>query len=84
MKSETVKHFSDGAATLTGSLGLTTGLLKFLDHHAAGIGALCTIITLIVYITFQILSHRKLSKADENKKDIQKILDELKEMKSGK
>ena len=71
MKSETLKASVDGAATLATSTGILTVSLKFLDHYAAGIGALCTIIFGIIYVIFQFLAHRKLTLADENKKDLE-------------
>ena len=69
MKQELAKHLSDGAVVLATSTGTLTVILKFLDNYAAGIGALCTIIFGLVYILFQFLAHKKLTLADENKKN---------------
>ncbi len=44
--------------------GLGTVLMGWFDAHAAGIGAICTVVTLIAYLTFSVIKLRK-DKKDE-------------------
>ncbi len=70
MKQDTLKALSDGLATSTVSLGIGTSSLSwlgFLNDNAAGLGVLLTFASFVIYFVFQILSHRKLSLADQNR-----------------
>ena len=67
MKQEIIKALSDGTVILASGTGILTMTLKFFDHYAAGIGAMCTIIFGLIYVLFQYLSHQKLTLADDNK-----------------
>ena len=69
-----------GTGVLAGSTGTVTSIMAYMRVEALGIGALCTIFTLVVYIFFQFLHYKKLSKADENKMKIDLILDKLKDL----
>jgi len=82
MEIETVKALVDGTGPLAASTGIVTSVMGYLEAEALGIGALCTMITLVVYIFFQFLHHKKLGRADENKIKIDLILAELKDMKN--
>ncbi len=70
MKQEITKELVNGSAALATGTGILTATLSFFDNHAAGIGAMCTLIFGIVYIVFQFLAHKKLTLADENKKQL--------------
>jgi len=52
---------------ITASSGIFTMVLHFFSSYAAGIGAMCTVLTLIVYTVFNILSHIKSNESKENK-----------------
>jgi hypothetical protein len=81
VKQETLKALSDGLATSTVSLGIGTSSLSwlgFLNDNAAGLGVLLTFASFVIYFVFQILSHRKLSLADENKLHLERIEKESK------
>ena len=77
MEIETAKNLVSGSGALAGSTSITATIMAYLEAEAKGIGALCAIVTLVVYIFFQILQHIKLNKTDENKKDIDLILSRL-------
>lgn len=81
MKQETLKALSDGLATSTVSLGIGTSSLSwlgFLNDNAAGLGVLLTFASFIIYFVFQIMSHRKLSLADQNKVHLERMEKESK------
>jgi hypothetical protein len=81
VKQDTLKALSDGLATSTVSLGIGTSSLSwlgFLNDNAAGLGVLLTFASFVIYFVFQILSHRKLSLADQNKLHLERIEKESK------
>ncbi len=47
--------------------------MKYFQVNAAGIGALCTVISLIAYIYFQKLLNSKTKQDDEQKQKIEKL-----------
>jgi len=73
MQIETAKDLVSISAAVAGSTGIAASVMAYLEAEAKGIGAICAILTLVVYIFFQILQHVKLNKTDENKKDIDLI-----------
>ena len=62
-----------GGATLATSSGIVTSYLGWLGHYAAGIGVVCTIVFGLIYCVFHVLAYKKLSLADENKRQIKLI-----------
>lgn len=44
--------------------GSGTVVLDFLDNHAAGIGALCTIVSCVVYVTMSIRNDIRMHKKE--------------------
>lgn len=70
MNIESVKILAGSSAKLGGGMGISTMVMAYFQVNAAGIGALCTLITLACYIFFQRLSLKKESLADVNKKDL--------------
>lgn len=87
MNLTTAKTLAGSCAGLSGSTGISTVVMAYLQSNAAGIGALCTIITLICYIFFQRLATKKATLSDKNKEDIdhhsQKLTDHISETKRG-
>lgn len=73
MKIETVKALANGTGALAGSSGMITIVMGYLKTNAVELGVLCSIISLFIYMFFQILYYRKLTLADENKIDIKKV-----------
>lgn len=78
MKQEISKVLVDGSATLAASTGILTVTLKFFDHYAAGVGAICTLVFGVIYVLFQYLSHKKLTLADNNEKRLDAHIEETK------
>jgi len=72
---QSAKLLANTSAKLTGVTGGSTMLMAYFQSNAAGIGALCTVITLIFYIFFQFLAHKKTNQVDKNLELI-KILEE--------
>lgn len=70
MNLETAKILAGGSAKLSGSTGVSTMVLAYFEVNAAGIGALCTLITLIFYLFFQLLAQRKINQSEKNKQKI--------------
>jgi len=66
-------------AAMMGSSGILTVILKAFDHHAAGIGAISTIVFGIIYVIFQYLQNKKLTLADQNKEDLEELNQKLDE-----
>lgn len=88
MKQEITQAIATSSVTLATSTGILTSFLGYLGHHAAGIGAACTIIFGIIYVYFQFSSNRKLTIAEinkieiyENKEFTQNLSEEFKEHK---
>ncbi len=70
MNLDTAKILAGGSAKLSGSIGISTVVMDYFQVNAAGIGALCTLITLFCYIFFQWLTIKKTNKSDKNKEKI--------------
>lgn len=70
MKQEISNHLVTGLAATTGVSAITTGVMKFFDFYAAGIGAMFTILTFITWVFFQLRNDKKLSLADDNQNKI--------------
>jgi len=83
VKQEIAKASADGFVALTASLGVITVTLKFFDHYAAGIGAICTLIFGVIYIIFQFMAHKKLTLADNNEKRLDKHEEQLNKVEAG-
>lgn len=83
MKQEITKVMVDSSVALATSAGILTVTLKFFDHYAAGIGAMCTLFFGVVYIVFQFLAHKKLTLADNNEKRLDKHEDQLNKVEDG-
>ena len=54
-------------AAATGCGGISTMFMGYMNENAAGIGAVCTIISLTVYITVTVINQRARSKSDASK-----------------
>lgn len=67
MKAETGKDVVNGVGAFAGSSGVVTAVMAYLKMNAVELGVIVSIITLIIYIIFQILYYKKLTLADENK-----------------
>lgn len=67
MKIETAKDIVNGVGALSGGSGIVTVVMAYLKMNAVELGVIVSIVTLIVYIIFQILYFKKLTLADENK-----------------
>lgn len=81
MKQDTAKALGD---TLTGSaitVGTATnfGWFDFIHQYAAGIGALCSIIGVIMGLVFYTLNYLKSTKADKNEDRIHELEKKLRE-----
>lgn len=83
MKIETAKSVVDATAALAGSSGIVTVTLAILKTNAVEIGVLISFISLIVYVSFQVLYHRKLTLADENKAYIEKVESKVDDLSDG-
>ncbi len=76
MKQETLKILADSSNILTASTGVGTSAWGFAEYwgyintNAAGIGVLLTLIFGVIAIGFNLYNSLKLSKVDENKKQI--------------
>ena len=70
MNLETAKILAGGSAKLSGSTGISTMIMAYFQVNAAGIGALCTLITLVFYISFQWLAHKKTNQSNKNKEKL--------------
>ncbi len=70
MNLDTAKILAGSSAKLSGSTGISTMIMAYFQVNAAGIGALCTLITLIGYISFQWLAHTKTNQSIKNKEKI--------------
>lgn len=70
MNLESAKISAGFSAKLSGATGVSTMIMAYFQANAAGIGALCTFITLICFIFFKRLELKKSTLADENKKDL--------------
>lgn len=79
MKIETAKTISNGFAVLTGSAGIMTSFMAYLEVNAVVIGILISFSALVVHLFFQILYHRKLTIADELKFYVEKMEGKLNE-----
>lgn len=80
MNLDTAKILAGGSAKLSGGTGISTMVMAYFQLNAAGIGALCTVVTLIFYIFFQFLAHKKTNQVDKNLeriKDLESILNKL-------
>ncbi len=75
MKQKTIEVLNDGLVTSTVGLGIGTSSLSWIGYltaNAPGIGIILTSISLIIYVVFQCLAHRKLALADKNVVRIEK------------
>ena len=79
MKVESAKILVGSCASLTGVTGISTMVMAYFQVNAAGIGALCTLITLVGYISFQYLAHKKTNQSIKNKEKIDSHGDRLDE-----
>ena len=70
MNIESAKILAGSSAKLGGGMGISTMVMAYFQVNAAGIGALCTLITLACYIFFQRLSLKKERLSAVNKKDL--------------
>ena len=82
MKQEMAKHFADGAVTLAVGTGATTSWLGYINHHAAGIGVLCTIFFGFVGVFFYYITWKKTTLADQNKTELDELSKALDEHKT--
>jgi len=80
---DTAKTLAGGSAKLSGSTGISTMVMAYFQVNAAGIGALCTVITLVCYIYFQWLAHKKNNAVDGNLKRIKVLEDKLNKLDKG-
>lgn len=80
MNLDTAKTLAGGSAKLAGSTGVSTMVMAYFQANAAGIGALCTVITLISYLFFQWLAYKKTNQAEKNKEIIDDHSDKLAEI----
>jgi hypothetical protein len=55
-----------GLGTIAAGSGFMTVVMDWLDVHAAGIGAACTLFFGVFYCVIHYLSYRKLTRVDEN------------------
>jgi hypothetical protein len=76
MKQELTQAIASSAGTLVASTGIATILLKLADNHAAGIGAISTIVFGCFYLYFQWSSNQKLTIAETNKIEIDDLREE--------
>ena len=83
MNLDTAKILAGGSAKLSGSIGVSAVVMAYFQVNAAGIGALCSVITLIVYISFQLIAHKKTNQADKNKERIKSLEDKLNKLNKG-
>ncbi len=77
MNLDTAKILAGGSAKLSVGTGTSTMVMAYFQANAAGIGALCTLVTLVFYILFQWLAHKKSVQADKNKEKIDSTDDKL-------
>ncbi len=80
MNIESAKILAGGSAKLSGGAGISTMVMAYFQVNAAGIGALCTLVTLVFYVYFQWLSNKKLTVADDNKHEIAQLKKQLSEI----
>lgn len=80
MNLDTAKILAGSSAGLSVSGGISTAIMGYLHVNAAGIGALCTIITLFFYIFFQFIANKKLNQADKNLELIKELKKEISEI----
>lgn len=66
-----------GLAATTGVSAIATGVMKFFDFYAAGIGAMFTILTFMTWVFFQLRNDKKLSLADANQDKITSLSNEF-------
>ncbi len=81
MKQELTQAIANSAGTLVASSGLVTILLKAADNHAAGIGAVSTVVFGLFYLYFQWSSNKKLSVAEVNEIKIARVIEEFEDHK---
>ena len=77
MNLESAKILAGSSAKLSGGTGISTMVMAYFQVNAAGIGALCTLITLVCYISFQYLAHKKTNQSIKNKEKIDTHSDRL-------
>lgn len=83
MNVENVKLLAAGSGKMSGGLGVSTLVMAYFQANAAGIGAICTVITCLAYIYFENLSSKKDSKDKEEIKKLTEDVEELKDQLSG-
>ena len=85
MNQEIAKTLAGGSAKLASGTGISTVILAWFGSNAAGIGAICTIITCVAYIYFGYTAagrnNEKDRQAEENKTEIDKLKKQLRESK---
>lgn len=83
MNVENAKLLAQGSGTLSGSTGVSTLVMAYFQANAAGIGAICTVITCLAYIYFENLSSKKDSRDKEEIRRLTEDMEELKDQLSG-
>lgn len=73
MNLESSKILAGGSAKLAGGTGISTMVMAYFQVNAAGIGAMCTVITLIAYLFFQWRADRKTKQSDKNTIEIERL-----------
>jgi len=68
---ETAKASTQITAKLTGVMGTSTFVMAWFQTNAAGVGAICTVITCIAYIYFQ---KALLKKDNKHKEEVDKLI----------
>jgi len=73
VKTDTVRHFADGATTLAVGSGASSffGWFTFINEYAPGIGVILSFIFGVIGLIFYYLTWRKTTLANENKKDLE-------------
>lgn len=70
MNEHAIKVLGTTSATLTGGGGISTVIMSYFQSNSAGIGALCTVCTLFVYIVSQYLGNKKNNESISNRRKI--------------
>lgn len=66
MRQELIEVISRTATVLAVSTATTTTIVDFFEIHATSIGAICTVLSLVVMLFFNVLNRIKLNERDKN------------------
>ena len=77
MKNETTKHLADGVSALVISTGIASSIMGFLNHNAAGLGVLVSLLGVVVASIFYYLNFKKSTLADDNKKELERLRSQM-------